>query len=87
MKSGSEIFTSDTQKEKARRGISFNLEPGSNLKAASFEQPLKQESPILVVTLGRINDLSDEQPANAESAMVRDAVRGKNTTSVRRSQL
>jgi hypothetical protein len=29
-----------------------------------LEQPEKHLNPILVVTLGRINDFSDEQPEN-----------------------
>jgi hypothetical protein len=38
------------------------------------------------VTLGRVNDFSDEQPANDDPRIASEEDRGRKTTSVRASQ-
>jgi hypothetical protein len=51
--SGTARFTSDTQQLKAQKRIMCSVEPCSNTKVTRL-------GPRLVVTLGRVNDLSDE---------------------------
>jgi hypothetical protein len=64
--SARENFAQDTQSRKAKVGISPSTQSCSNAKVTRPEQFRKHESPILVVTFGRTNDLSDEQSENAE---------------------
>jgi hypothetical protein len=64
----------------------LSIEPASNSKTERFEQPEKHASPILVVTLGRVNDFSAEQQPNARGTNVSKEHRGRKRTCERAEQ-